>query len=254
MFATLRGEPWLLWRALDEHGIELDILLQKRRDQTAAKRFFKRVLAACPATLKKFVTDHLRSYPAAKAEIPELANVKHVYVKACARVNRRAENCRQPTRECAIFACPNASNHSCRASVRSDSTSRLSGIRCALRCIANSSPRASKNGDFSSVLPRLRPLISELLKGLPVSHLAINNLTAPFDGRVISWSIGTCPDAELVNTILDAAIEKVANSNDRSVVLSDRGAQYRWPGWLSRIFPAPIILARGGIPQRRCGI
>jgi hypothetical protein len=33
----------LLWRAVDEHGAELDILLQKRRDKAAAKRFFKRV-------------------------------------------------------------------------------------------------------------------------------------------------------------------------------------------------------------------
>ncbi|CAB3810712.1 hypothetical protein LMG28614_07322 [Paraburkholderia ultramafica] len=99
MFVTLRGEPWLLWRAVDEHGIELDILLQKRRDKAAAKRFFKRVLAACPAAPKKIVTDQLRSYRAAKAEIPALANVKHVFVKACARVNNRAENSHQPTRE-----------------------------------------------------------------------------------------------------------------------------------------------------------
>lgn len=38
MFVTLRGEPYLLWRAVDEHGAELDILLQKRRDKAAAKR------------------------------------------------------------------------------------------------------------------------------------------------------------------------------------------------------------------------
>ncbi|WP_157379573.1 IS6 family transposase, partial [Burkholderia ubonensis] len=38
MFVNLRGEPWLLWRAVDEHGAELDILLQKRRDKAAAKR------------------------------------------------------------------------------------------------------------------------------------------------------------------------------------------------------------------------
>jgi putative transposase len=44
MFATLRGEPYLLWRAVDEHGTELDILVQKRRDKAAAKRFFKRML------------------------------------------------------------------------------------------------------------------------------------------------------------------------------------------------------------------
>jgi putative transposase len=38
-------------------------------------------------------------YPAAKAEIPELANVKHVFVKAAARLNNRAENSHQPTPE-----------------------------------------------------------------------------------------------------------------------------------------------------------
>ncbi|BDB29020.1 IS6 family transposase (plasmid) [Cupriavidus sp. P-10] len=98
MFVTLRGEPYLLWRAVDEHGAELDILLQKRRDKAAAKRFFKRVLRSCPVP-RKIVTDQLRSYPAAKAEIPELANVKHMFVKAAARVNNRAENSHQPTRE-----------------------------------------------------------------------------------------------------------------------------------------------------------
>jgi putative transposase len=98
MFVTLRGEPYLLWRAVDEHGVELDILLQKRRDKSAAKRFFKRVLRSNPVP-RKIVTDQLRSYPAAKADIPELVNVKHVFVKAAARVNNRAEHSHQPTRE-----------------------------------------------------------------------------------------------------------------------------------------------------------
>ena len=97
--SRLRGEPYLLWRAVDQHGAELDILVQKHRDKAAAKRFFKRVLATCPETPRKIVTDQLRSYPAAKAEILELANVRHVFVKACARVNNRAENSHQPTRE-----------------------------------------------------------------------------------------------------------------------------------------------------------
>ncbi len=39
-----RGERWLLWRGGDEHRAELDILLEKPRDKTAAKRFFQRVL------------------------------------------------------------------------------------------------------------------------------------------------------------------------------------------------------------------
>ncbi|OTP71004.1 Mobile element protein [Caballeronia sordidicola] len=61
MFVTLRGEPYLLWRAVDEHGAELDILVQKRRDKAAAKRFFKRVLRSSPVP-RKIVTDQLRSY------------------------------------------------------------------------------------------------------------------------------------------------------------------------------------------------
>ena len=99
MFVTLGGEPYALWRTVDQHGAELDILLQKRRDKAAAKRFFKRVLAACPVAPCKIVTAQLRSYPAAKAEIEELANVRHMFVKACARVNNRAKNNHHPTRE-----------------------------------------------------------------------------------------------------------------------------------------------------------
>jgi putative transposase len=48
MFVTLRGEPYLLWRAVGEHGAELDALVQKRRDKAAAKRFFLRVLRSNP--------------------------------------------------------------------------------------------------------------------------------------------------------------------------------------------------------------
>ena len=97
LFVKLRGKPYVLWRAVDEHCTELDVLLQKYRDQAAAKRFFRRILRSNPVP-RKIVTDQLRSYPAAKAEVPELAGVRHVFVKACARVNNRAENSHQPTR------------------------------------------------------------------------------------------------------------------------------------------------------------
>lgn len=94
----LRGESRLLWRAVDERGAELDILLQKRRDKVAAKRLFRWVLRSCP-TPRKIVTDQLPSYPAAKADITELAGIEHVFVKAAARVNNCAENSHQPPRE-----------------------------------------------------------------------------------------------------------------------------------------------------------
>jgi putative transposase len=69
VFVSLRGEPYLLWRAVDEHGAELDTRVQKRRDKAAAERFFRRVLRSYPVP-RKIVTDKLRSYPAAKADIP----------------------------------------------------------------------------------------------------------------------------------------------------------------------------------------
>jgi putative transposase len=69
---------------------------------------------------RKIVTDQLRSYPAAKAEIAELANVKYMFVKAAARLNNRAENSHQPTRDrergaCVAFASRNAHRNFSRA-------------------------------------------------------------------------------------------------------------------------------------------
>ena len=81
VFVNVSGEPYLLWRAVDQHGAELDILLQKRRDTAAARRFFQRLLAKYPNGPRKIVTDQLRSYPAAKAKIPALAEVKHIFGK-----------------------------------------------------------------------------------------------------------------------------------------------------------------------------
>ena len=60
-------------------------------------------------------------------------------------------------------------------------------------------------------------------------------------GLVVSWTIGTRPDANLVNTMLDAATETVATSKNKPVIHSDRGAHYRWPGWLSRVQNAKLI-------------
>lgn len=62
-----------------------------------------------------------------------------------------------------------------------------------------------------------------------------------FDGMVISWAIGTKPDAGLANTMLDAALETIADSDMRPIIHSDRGGHYRWPGWLERVNAAGII-------------
>lgn len=59
-----------------------------------------------------------------------------------------------------------------------------------------------------------------------------------FDGIVVSWSIGTSPNAELVNNMLDIAINVL--NGERPIVHNDRGCHYRWPGWITRMDDAQL--------------
>jgi putative transposase len=97
------------------------------------------------------------------------------------------------------------------------------------------------NRDFHAAAPNEKWLTDITEFQIPAGKVYLSPVIDCFDGLVISWSIGTHPDAELVNTMLDAAIETVVDTNDRPVVHSDRGAHYRWPGWLSRIGEAKLI-------------
>ena len=94
----MNGRRVYLWRAVDEHGQVLDILVQERRNAEAAERFFRRVLERVGEAPERIVTDKLASYAVAKERIPELQSVKHVHVRAAARLNNRIEQSHQPTR------------------------------------------------------------------------------------------------------------------------------------------------------------
>ena len=76
---------------------------------------------------------------------------------------------------------------------------------------------------------------------IPAGKVYLSPVIDCFDGLVVSWTIGTRPDSDLVNTMLDAAIETVIASENRPVIHSDRGAHYRWPGWLKRVHNAKLI-------------
>jgi transposase InsO family protein len=97
------------------------------------------------------------------------------------------------------------------------------------------------NRDFSASAPNEKWLTDVTEFHIPAGKVYLSPMIDCFDGMVVSWSIGTRPDAELVNTMLDAAIETVTASGDRPVVHSDRGAHYRWPGWLARIADANLV-------------
>ena len=97
------------------------------------------------------------------------------------------------------------------------------------------------NRDFQAATPNEKWLTDITEFQIASGKVYLSPIIDCFDGLVVSWTVGTRPDAELVNTMLDAAIETLANSNDRPVVHSDRGAHYRWPGWLSRMHNAKLI-------------
>ena len=92
VYLRINGRLFYLWRAVDQHGAVLDILVQERRNATAAKRFFKRLLAGLKYKPRRIVTDGLRSYGVAQREV--LPDVRH---RTSRYLNNRAENSHRPT-------------------------------------------------------------------------------------------------------------------------------------------------------------
>lgn len=97
------------------------------------------------------------------------------------------------------------------------------------------------NRDFSAGAPNEKWVTDISEFQIPAGKVYLSPMIDCYDGLVVSWSISTRPDAELVNTMLDTAIETVADSSNRPIVHSDRGGHYRWPGWISRITEARLV-------------
>jgi putative transposase len=94
VYLTVRGERHYLWRAVDQEGNILDILVQHRRNKQAARRFFRKLLKGLGYVPRVIITDRLKSYGAAKSELlPGMEHRQHRYL------NNRAENSHQPTRQ-----------------------------------------------------------------------------------------------------------------------------------------------------------
>ena len=93
VYLKINGKTHYLWRAVDQDGNVLDILVQGRRNKQAAKRFFRKLRVRLQYVPRVIITDKLKSYGAAKREI--LPGVEHRQHKG---LNNRAENSHQPTR------------------------------------------------------------------------------------------------------------------------------------------------------------
>ena len=98
MRVVLGGVTHWLWRAVNEHGEVLDVLLQEHRDAVAAKRFLRRLIDDHELP-ERIVTDSLRSYGAALRGLPELDISEHVKVLAAERQNNLIEQSHRSTRE-----------------------------------------------------------------------------------------------------------------------------------------------------------
>jgi putative transposase len=90
---SIAGQKHWLWRAVDQDGFVLDVLVQSRRDRKAAKRLLRKLLKKNAMTPRVMITDKLGSYGAARREMG--LSIEHRQHKG---LNNRAENSHQPTR------------------------------------------------------------------------------------------------------------------------------------------------------------
>ena len=94
LFVKIHGRQQYLWRAVDEDGDVIDILVQSRRNRRAAIRFFRKLLKGQGCVPRRLITDKLRSYPAAcRTVMPSVVHCTDQYT------NNRAEVSHQPTRQ-----------------------------------------------------------------------------------------------------------------------------------------------------------
>lgn len=92
MNVRINGEKYVLWRAVDSEGMELDVLLQRRKNKKSAVRFLSRILGSYDHP-RVCVTDKLPSYNRPiKYMSPRTEHRSHK------GLNNRVENAHQPTR------------------------------------------------------------------------------------------------------------------------------------------------------------
>jgi putative transposase len=142
-----------LWRAVDQTGIVLDVLVQRRRDKQAAKRLLRKLLKKQMRPPRVMITDKLASYGAAKREV--MPSIEHRQHKG---LNNRAENSHQPTRrrERQMKQFKSAGQAQRFLSVHDQINNLSSPPRSRYRRCAQSSPglRHSRSGRKSAALAR----------------------------------------------------------------------------------------------------
>ena len=94
--------------------------------------------------------------------------------------------------------------------------------------------------DFHADKPDEKWLTDITEFALPCGKFYLSSIIDCFDGMVVSWTAGSRPNADLVNTMLDQALVNLP-AGHRPILHSDRGCHYRWPGWICRMQQAGLI-------------
>lgn len=93
--------------------------------------------------------------------------------------------------------------------------------------------------DFFAEKPNSKWLTDITEFAIPAGKVYLSPIVDCFDGLLVSWRIGTSPDATLVNTMLDDSISQLS-PGEKPIIHSDRGIHYRWAGWIERMDKAGL--------------
>ena len=131
-------------------------------------------------------------------------------------------------------------------------------VRCIMRqekLVAYTVPRkkySSYKGEISPEVPNVlqrnfhasapnQKWLTDLTEfALPSGKVYLSPVIDCFDGLVHSWTIGTSPNAQLVNSMLEKALDGL-QQGEHPIIHSDRGCHYRWPDWIRRVRDAGVI-------------
>lgn len=94
--------------------------------------------------------------------------------------------------------------------------------------------------DFHAAAPNLKWLTDLTEFALPAGKVYLSSVIDCFGGIVVNWTIGTNPNAELANTMIDGAIAHLKN-DEHPIIHSDRGCHYRWLSWIRKVESASLI-------------
>jgi putative transposase len=181
MAVTIAGRKFWLWRAVDDEGEVLDLLVQRRRDKAAAVKLMRKLLKKQGFAPDVLLTDKLRSYGAAKSEIG--LSARH---EQGLRKNNRAENSHQPSARCSASNHPDQPSASCPSTPLSKTPSTSSAISATLTSAHHRRRLTSVTHGFLFGL------------GLIAAFVVIANIEAIAKGAMalVSFAILVCALAE----------------------------------------------------------